>query len=322
MNRLLTSRLDDLSLDSRLLLAGAYALSGDTDTAFRLLPSSVRPATGSRETGRTFGSAVRENAIVLAVLADVAPDHAAVPDLVRYLGQRTEADHWWSTQETAWSFLALGKIMAKAARGTYTGRLLVDGRERAVLAPEPIRIEDPTLAGHEVRLHVEGDGLAWYYWEARGTPTGQRFVEEDQGVQVRRRYLDLRGNPVPTDSLRHGEMYVVELRLKALQQNLENVVVDDMLPAGLEIENPRLAGGGAVAWVDQQSSFTPDNTDIRDDRLLLFGQLAVGKEVKYFYAVRAVTEGDFVLPPVSAECMYDTSLGSIASSGSVRIIRP
>ncbi len=322
MNLLLTSRLDDLSLEGRMLLAGAFALSGDTATAFRLLPSSVRPAPAGRETGHTFGSAVRDNAIVLSVLADVAPDHAAVPDLVRYLCGRAGVDHWWSTQETAWSLLALGKVMQRAARGTYTGQMFVDGRERAPLSPDPLRIEDPALAGHAVRLHVEGEGLAWYFWEVRGTPTGQRFTEQDQGLQVRRRFLDLGGHPVPTDSLRHGDLYVTELRIKALQQNLENVVVDDMLPSGLEIENPRLSGRGTIDWVEQQSTLTPDYLDIRDDRLLLFCELTAGKEARYFYTVRAVTEGVFVLPPVSAECMYDGSIRSIASSGGVRVLRP
>ena len=94
-----------------------------------------------------------------------------------------------------------------------------------------------------------------------------------------------------------------------------------MLPAGLEIENPRLASRSPLPWLPD-NAVEPDYIDIRDDRLLIFLDLPRGTERKFYYAARAVTEGEFVLPPVLAECMYEPALRSVSSSGQVRVIRP
>ena len=60
--------------------------------------------------------------------------------------------------------------------------------------------------------------------------------------------------------------------------------------------------------------------DIRDDRMLLFATLPRQQEQKFYYALRAVTVGEFVLPPVAAEAMYDPAKSSVANSGSLRVI--
>jgi uncharacterized protein YfaS (alpha-2-macroglobulin family) len=57
--------------------------------------------------------------------------------------------------------------------------------------------------------------------------------------------------------------------------------------------------------------------DIRDDRVLLYVPSFRGKGV-YRYVARAVTMGDFMVPVVSAESMYDP--GVYSRSGSGRLI--
>jgi uncharacterized protein YfaS (alpha-2-macroglobulin family) len=320
LNHLLEATRDDLSSEGRVLLAGAFALAGDTETGFRLLPTSIRPVDTVRETGRTFGSSVRNTALILSILADVAPDHPSIGDLVRFLSERAEAGRWGTTQENAWAFMALGKILRTEGDRDYTGTLFVDGASRGELLPEPFSISGDDLGGQEIRIEIEGSGRAYYRWEARGIPVGQTFREADEGLQLRRRYLDVAGAPARPDSLIHGDMYVVELRVQALGQSIDNLVIDDMLPAGLEIENPRLESRAAVDWLPD-NTLTPEHMDIRDDRLLLYLNLRSGVEQRFYYAVRAVTAGDFVLPPVTGECMYDPALRSVSSSGSIRVVR-
>jgi len=119
--------------------------------------------------------------------------------------------------------------------------------------------------------------------------------------------------------------------MMALDKSLENVIVADLLPAGLEIENPRLESRADVPWIEEQD-WMSDYMDIRDDRMLLFLSLpgqprgpAVGrrsgrKERTFYYALRAVTVGEFTLPPITAECMYDPSYTSVASSGVITVV--
>ena len=110
---------------------------------------------------------------------------------------------------------------------------------------------------------------------------------------------------------------IVEISFDA-DLNYENVVISDMLPAGFEIENPRIEtrDGSGLA---KKNDFVPDHMDIRDDRFLIFTDLPTGNKFTYKYVVRAVTKGDFILPPISAECMYDPSIKSVNGQGRVII---
>jgi uncharacterized protein YfaS (alpha-2-macroglobulin family) len=53
---------------------------------------------------------------------------------------------------------------------------------------------------------------------------------------------------------------------------------------------------------------------MRDDRLVVMGRLNRPGKGTYVYAVRAVTPGDYVMPGVRAECMYDIGTSSIAQA--------
>jgi hypothetical protein len=104
-----------------------------------------------------------------------------------------------------------------------------------------------------------------------------------------------------------------------LTDDLENVAIVDILPAGFEIENPRLESRAGIPWISEKG-FKPDYMDIRDDRLIFFGKFPRQQEKRFYYALRAVTRGDFVLPPVAAEAMYDPTKSSVASSGKIRVV--
>jgi uncharacterized protein YfaS (alpha-2-macroglobulin family) len=59
--------------------------------------------------------------------------------------------------------------------------------------------------------------------------------------------------------------------------------------------------------------------DIRDDRMIFFAHLPKQKEVKLYYAIRVVNVGDFVLPAVSAEAMYDPAKASVSGNGRIMV---
>ena len=100
------------------------------------------------------------------------------------------------------------------------------------------------------------------------------------------------------------------------RSNVENVVVTDMLPAGFEIENPRLNDSRDMSWIKDQSS--PDYFDVRDDRIHFFTSVDKN-ERNFYYLVRAVTPGNFRMGPVSADAMYNGEYHSYSGSGIVDI---
>jgi hypothetical protein len=91
------------------------------------------------------------------------------------------------------------------------------------------------------------------------------------------------------------------------------------LPAGFEVENPRLQSREVLPWVADQKTRV-DYLDLRDDRVLFFLPLNAGQTVTYTYTLRAITAGAFRMPPVKAEAMYDPGINSIGSAGGVTVV--
>ena len=93
---------------------------------------------------------------------------------------------------------------------------------------------------------------------------------------------------------------------------LSNLALSFLLPAGLEIENPRLSG--------EEEAERGVLSDMRDDRLLLFVD-RLEKPMTYRFQVRAVTKGTFAVPPISAEGMYDPDVCFIGTTPAPLVVK-
>ncbi|NOZ62442.1 MAG: hypothetical protein GXO74_12265, partial [Calditrichaeota bacterium] len=305
---------DKLSQFSLYQLAGAFAHSGDLKTARELLPRRLTVSSEQkRESGGNFNSNIRAKAVMLDVLAEIDPDNALVPQLVQSLiKSANKRGYWGTTQENAFAFLALGKISRKQQRGNYTGVVTVDGAEYEKFGSESYHFSEKDWAGKKVTLSVQGSGTCYFAWRAEGTPSSLRVTESDQDISVRRTFLNDQGIPLNYNDISQGQLVIAKITLKSLNESLENVAVIDLLPAGFEIENPRLESRKALNWLKERN-YLPDYLDIRDDRLVFYGDLKRGREINFYYALRAVTAGTFRLPPVRAEAMYNPEKSSVAS---------
>jgi uncharacterized protein YfaS (alpha-2-macroglobulin family) len=83
--------------------------------------------------------------------------------------------------------------------------------------------------------------------------------------------------------------------------------VADYLPAGFEIDNPRLVSSGdtgTLSWI--QDAKEPTHSEFRDDRFTAaFDRASSDKAVfTVAYVVRAVSPGKYVLPQAYVEDMY------------------
>jgi uncharacterized protein YfaS (alpha-2-macroglobulin family) len=313
-----------LSDYSHFQLAGAFALSGELETALSMLPVSVSLSFNGKgnpgwETGGTFNSPIRAQAIMLDVLAEVNENHPSIPMLVKSLSEAaSDGNRWRTTQDNAFAFLALGKIMKKQADRNYSGTLKLNGEHFADFDATETRYTDAAWDGARIQLNIKGEGSCYYYWSAFGIQRDSFIEEYERELQVRRRYFNKDGEEL-TGTFVHGDLIVSEITVKALTANLENVVVVDMLPTGFEIENPRLESRAGIPWLKAQD-FKPDYIDIRDDRLIFFGTFPRQRERKFYYALRAVTQGEFTLPPIAAEAMYDPTKSAVTGSMSIKVV--
>jgi uncharacterized protein YfaS (alpha-2-macroglobulin family) len=176
----------------------------------------------------------------------------------------------------------------------------------------------------DARIAGPSDAQAYVGWLQTGVPA-KPLPSADHGLRVMRRYLDKAGKPVALGRLQSGTLVTVELVLDAPGE-LKNVVIEDLLPAGLEIENPRLVTAAddatlsAASENDKRDEFALQHLDIRDDRLVLVGHVRDTGHCRYAYQARAVTPGVYVVPPVRAECMYDIAVNSLSGGGTMTVL--
>jgi len=324
MTYLKDNLLDRLGDYPRLLLAAAFHHAGNARAAKALLPAAIAPSSAKRESGGNFNSPERGTALILATLAEVEPQNPAVAVLTQKLLDTVKIDRHGTTQDHAVALLALGKIYRREPEARFTGKLSKGLMSTVAEFDEKgTTLDDASLAGENLTIAIEGTGAAYYFWQVEGVPTKGGVKEHDIDLAVRRRYLDKNGQELGAEAFKQGELVVAEITLTA-SEALENVVVTDLLPGGLEIENPRLASREAFEWESEDESSTrlyPSYMDLRDDRLVLFASLAENQKAVFRYALRAVTAGRFALPPIKAEAMYDPVKNSLASSGAI-VVRP
>jgi len=130
-------------------------------------------------------------------------------------------------------------------------------------------------------------------------------------MSVVREWLDDAGNPIDITQVKQNDLVVARITLNPNGHSYENIAIEDLLPAGLEIENPNLDTAQSLPWLKDKFDWCA-RRDIRDDRILLFTRPVSGASV-FCYLARAVTPGKFLVPPVSAECMYDPDIRSVTS---------
>src|SRR6185295_7541215 len=113
-------------------------------------------------------------------------------------------------------------------------------------------------------------------WRVEGIPEGNYYLEEDKGLKVRRRYLNEKGEPVDAKNVRQGDLLVVEVTIENPDPDQQNFAFVDLLPSGLEIENPRLGASNPMAWMPDPK-IHPDYIDVRDDRLVFYSRYLAAK---------------------------------------------
>lgn len=306
-----------LALDSRYLLAAAYATAGDKKSFASLLPASFEGEVSVAQTGGSYYSDVRDEAIALNMLLDVDPGNKQVPLMVKHVSDKLKGRRWLSTQERAFAFLALGKNARSIKNSTATAEIKVDGKTVARVENGQWRGDQAALKGGNIEITTKGTGPIYYYWQSEGISSTGSYVEEDSYIKVRKRFYDRYGSPINGNSFKQNELVIVGITLeRTFNTAIENIVITDLLPAGFEIENPRTREIPGMDWIKDAS--TPTALDMRDDRIHFFVDAYSNKQT-YYYAVRAVSPGQYKMGPVSADAMYNGEYHSYNGAAVIRI---
>lgn len=311
--------LDGPQREGRMLLQAALQVAGDRRYEKDLRKPDVSDVDGSRRNGWSYYSDLRRRGMTLTVFHELFGsdnDGTALADLVarKLKGQEPRS---FNTQELMWGVSGLGRWVGSnqsvpAAGVKMNGDWVSQAADRkgksgmawhlaGASQAESIEIDLGNPPKHAVALVITTEGL----------PTNPVPADSgDQGMAITRVYKTADGNTVRPDDVNLGELVYVHLTLQSKRrETINHVALVDRIPAGWEIENPRLGRGSLPSWAPRDR-WTLDYLDVKDDRYMAFGALDPNRRADVVYAVRATSEGQFALPGAHAEAMYDPTLWS------------
>jgi uncharacterized protein YfaS (alpha-2-macroglobulin family) len=310
---------------SQAQLGAALAMMGDKPRAERALRAAFEGLTGTTdpvEARRDYGTSMRDGAALIALASETGIAKSEVPRMVDLVSKAYMSKTYTSTQEQAWLLLAARALAEEAKDMTLSvngkaqqGRYL-QGLSSADLA-SPLTITNTSA----------------YKLGSVVTVLGAAVTPEPaiaKGFTIERTYYSLDGKKVDLESatggvgrLKQNDRLVVVLKVNATETG-GRILLVDRLPAGLEIENPRLVDSGDIRSLDWlKTTLAPQHTEFRDDRFVAAfdffggasdhrrgfrgGETESGSPVAsatVAYIVRAVTPGSFVHPAATVEDMY------------------
>ena len=317
----LVEQVDLLDVEGRSHLAVAFLVSGRLDKAKSLLPQKLPEISIPSRTAGRLTSQIRQYAVLLSALLKIEPEHPLIPILVSRLNESRTRHHWGSTLNNSAVVAALAdyQIMNTEQAQNYQGTVQIEGHD-----PIPF---DHTQAIHQafegavgpVTVSAQGTGTFYLSVTTQGQlAQGHEVAPYNQGIEVTRRWSDVDGNDIDLSQLVVGDLVQVEISIRSLTQPVHNIAIVNALPAGLEVENPRLATS-AVNGLEGEAA--PDHIEFLDDRVLLFCS-AKAKTGVFRYALRATTAGEFIVPPIQASCMYDATCASLGAAERVTVKEP
>lgn len=267
-------------------------------------------------------SSARTDAIAMMVWLEVDPEADLVPKLARALMDGRIRGHWETTQADAYALVSLNRYQkAYEAEPTemtarmwlgdgFLGEAQFDRRTMKIVDLEvPMRHVVKTGPA-DLILDKDGPGRLYYRVGMRYAPRDIDLPAREQGFAVERRYLaiddpeDVQGDAARGWRVKAGATVRVEVEL-VVPDRRYYAVVDDPLPAGLELVNLGYATSAQEERLGQEGwSWSFQHRELRDDRALHFADRLPAGVYTLHYLARATTRGDFIVPPARAEEMY------------------
>jgi uncharacterized protein YfaS (alpha-2-macroglobulin family) len=261
---------------------------------------------------------VRDESIALYALLQIDPNNVQINAMAAHVSTAFKTRKYLSTQERSFGLLALGKLARENVKSVISVSVKVDGKQIASSDGKTLVLSGKQLSGKEVEITTSGKGKLYYSLISEGISATGDFKEEDNFIRVRKQFYDRYGKVLTGNTFRQNDMIIVGISIdNAYSSSIENIVITDMLPAGFEIENPRIKEIPGMNWIKNDNY--PTHSDIRDDRINLFINLTSARQT-YYYAVRAVSAGWYKMGPVMADAMYNGEIHSYNGAGTIKIL--
>ena len=321
MNRLREE--PNLSPAAAWMLAAAYAGTGQKEVArtlARQLPLTIAPY---REMAFTYGSQLRDKALILETLV-LLDDRVRAFEVLREISEALGNDgYWMSTQETSMCLRAASLFVSGHQGGELKFDYRIANGETVMVSTglplANIQIPVLDLAEKTIRVSNKGEGPLFTRLITNGTPLRGTETDEASNLLIETHYTNKEGNTIDPSQMEQGTQFIAEVSVRhpGIRNAYRNLALSQVFPSGWEINNLRLTGDESFL---RNSEFTYQ--DIRDDRVLTYFDLSPGEKRIFRVSLTASYAGIYYLPGSACEAMYDPGVYAREKGHEISVIKP
>ena len=171
---------------------------------------------------------------------------------------------------------------------------------------------------HSLEIKNNSDKVLFASVQLKGQKSTANMLTDppvSNNISLKVNYKTLGGKLLDVSNLKQGTDFIAEIEIvntNTSATSIDEMALTQIIPSGWEIRSGRLSN------LNGFSEDTYDYRDIRDDRVHTFFDLSSKK--KYVLLMNATYEGEYFLPPVSVEAMYDKDVYARTKGRKIKVV--
>ena len=319
-----------LSIQAKWRLAAAYALTGKMKPAGELVYNAETTVIPYSSMNLIYGSSDRDEAMILETLILMKRDRDALQQ-AKKVSQNLAQENWFSTQSTAFALMAMGRL-AEQLSGTLDFTWNWNGKQQPAVKSAKAVFEKEIATSPKsgtVSVKNQGKGALSVDLITRTQLLNDTLPAIADNIRLDVKYTDMAGSPISVEDIRQGTDFMSAVTLSNISgtSDYSNLALTHIIPSGWEIYNERMIVPEASSFNSNEAN-TPESSagkytykDIRDDRVLTYFDLRRGESKTFTVRLQATYAGNFILPAIQCEAMYDAAVQARTKAGRTTVSR-
>ena len=319
-----------LSIQAKWRLAAAYALTGKMKPAGELVYNAETTVIPYSSMNLIYGSSDRDEAMILETLILMKRDRDALQQ-AKKVSQNLAQENWFSTQSTAFALMAMGRL-AEQLSGTLDFTWSWNGKQQPAVKSAKAVFEKEIATSPKsgtVSVKNKGKGALSVDLITRTQLLNDTLPAIADNIRLDVKYTDMAGSPISVEDIRQGTDFMSAVTLSNISgtSDYSNLALTHIIPSGWEIYNERMIVPEASSSNSNEAN-TPESSadkytykDIRDDRVLTYFDLRRGESKTFTVRLQATYAGNFILPAIQCEAMYDAVVQARTKAGRTTVSR-
>ena len=316
-----------LSIQAKWRLAAAYALTGKMKPAEELVYNVETTVNPYSSMNQIYGSSDRDEAMILETLILMNRERDALQQ-AKVVSKNLSQEDWFSTQSTAFALMAMGRLAEKLSGTLDFVWSWNDKQQPAVKSAKAVFEKEiaTTPKSGTVSVKNQGKGALSVDLITRTQLLNDTLPAISDNLRMDIRYANLNGTPLSVNDIIQGTDFMAITSISNISgtSDYTNLALTHIIPSGWEIYNERMVAPeteNAAADGSGQSVSKYSYQDIRDDRVLTYFNLRRGETKVFTVRLQATHAGNFILPAVQCEAMYDVNVQARSKAGRTTVSR-